>query len=110
MSDYVFDCSDGEPVECYEHRKVRARKTHKCSECDHPIVVGEEHWLSKGLCDGAWFQERTCLCCESARCAVASAAEGDCILPGHLWDAVRDGLREGWLTREQVGDIPARFA
>ncbi|HKX46207.1 MAG TPA: hypothetical protein VJP77_05855 [Planctomycetota bacterium] len=111
MSDYIMDCADGEPVVCWQHRKIKARTKHECEECAHPIVPGEEHWHYKGLSDGAWFGGRVCVCCEAAKCAVAEkygSKYESCVLPGHLLDAIDDGLRDGWLKPEDVGEMPRR--
>ena len=107
MSDAIFDCADGEPIECYQHDLIRARKTHKCFECGHPIVPRERHWRTKGRCDGSCFEERLCVCCEAKKCAVAAKAPngywgGACVMPGMLHQAIADGLEEGWLTEADL--------
>ncbi len=102
MSDYVFDCADNEePSTIWREQRVKARDTHTCCECGHPIVPGEAYVRTNSLYDGSWTVYKTCTCCDKARCAVAEAySRGEytaCVLMGDLWAAVEEGLRDGWL-------------
>lgn len=98
--DGLFDCFDGEPVVCLSDRRIVARKAHVCGECRHPIVPGEKYHYRKYLFDGTWSDEKSCVCCENARCAVAEAA-GDnmCIVHGELWSVAEWLVQEDVLTR-----------
>lgn len=106
MSDYVIDCESLDPCDVWDKAEVVARKVHRCSECNHPIVPGERYTRLKSLFEGSWSTEKTCRCCEAARCAVAAAySRGDfqaCITPGNLWAAVDEGIRDGWLDEAKL--------
>ncbi len=106
MSDYVYDCADAEPCTVWREEKVVARKRHACEECRHPILPGEVYARTTCLFEGTWETRKVCRCCDAARCAVAEAySRGEfaaCIVPGELWTVVEDGIRDGWLTRDQV--------
>lgn len=68
----------------YESRKVRARKLHRCGECRHPIIQGEEFLRHAGCTDGRWWHVKECVCCSGKRCALADLAGVDCIPFGEL--------------------------
>lgn len=69
----------------------RARKFHKCCECQHPIVPGEDYEHIKGIWDGDSSEYKTCLCCAKARCAIRSKLDlnsDECIIFGGLMEAM----------------------
>jgi hypothetical protein len=103
LEDGLVDCADLDPCTVWSKKEVRARKTWKCFECNHPIVPGEKHWHLKYLFEGAWNEERFCLCCENARCALAEiAGQGMCILTGSLWATAEMMVEEGMVTQEDL--------
>jgi hypothetical protein len=66
VMDLGCSCScdfDGEPVEVFTSRIVKARKEHKCSECSEAIKKGERHLYYTSKCEGEWFTDRSCLVC-----------------------------------------------
>ena len=66
---------------------VRARKVHKCCECDEPIQIGERHERVGGVWDGEWSTYRTCSVCASIRAEYCcSWSYGD--LAEDIWDAL----------------------
>ena len=61
---------DVEHDECYEEIFCGIRKSRKhreCSECQAPILKGEEHEVFVGAIDGGIDTHRTCLTCVSVR-------------------------------------------
>jgi len=45
----------------------KARKEHKCYECNRIIMIGESYYYSKGNWDGRWLDFKTCIECENLR-------------------------------------------
>lgn len=43
---------------------VTARKPHRCLQCNAPIPVGLRYYRSKGLYDGAFYTQATCVDCQ----------------------------------------------
>ena len=106
VSEYVFACSEGEEVACWERKNVKARKPHVCEECRHPIVPGETYCKDSYIYDGRWCHAVRCLCCEAARCKIAElysdGFEEMCIIPGELWNCVKDAVADGLITTEEL--------
>ena len=58
-------CGDNfEPCEVGTHKKVKARKEHKCSECNRIIRPGEHYQYITGLMDGRWSSMKRCIQCQ----------------------------------------------
>ena len=51
---------DYDPPAIVEHKTVKARKLHRCSECGEDILIGFDYTKSAVLYDGAWFNAKTC--------------------------------------------------
>ena len=64
---YACYCDDGDIADCVRTKMVRARREHKCCECDRVIERGEEHEHVRGLWEGYWESYRTCLGCMRLR-------------------------------------------
>lgn len=68
MYDSCLDSSyDAEHIEAGSVRIRKARKKHRCSECWELICPGDEYEYVKGLCDGSWFDNKTCMSCKNMR-------------------------------------------
>lgn len=63
------DCSidDAENPEFFTEKLVKARKSHKCCECNREIRPGEQHERSTGKWDGEIDTFRTCFICRTIR-------------------------------------------
>lgn len=63
------NCSvDGsDSPECYTSKMRKARKEHKCGECDRTIYKGEEYEYFSGIWDGQASNYKTCLGCMRLR-------------------------------------------
>lgn len=77
--------SDGYLV-LLEERHNRAKKPHKCTECNRVIGAGEVYLLEKAILDGDFETYKTCAHCQVAR----------------AWLMVECG---GWLYRGVYEDI-----
>lgn len=105
MSEGLYDCDDGEPCAWYANDKITARKTWTCEECKHPIVPGEKYHRIRYMYEATVSGHTICVCCEAARCKVAEKAGGfgqACIQYGYLWEVVEYGIKEGWLTADDI--------
>ena len=79
------DC-DGAPEIC-NTRWPKAKKEHKCCECNRTILIGEEYERSSGKFDGSFWDEKTCNECAEIRIAFT------CEVPppfGELWSEITE--------------------
>jgi predicted MarR family transcription regulator len=60
---------DNEPAHVYSAQWVRARKPHRCDECDRTIEVGERYERATALWD-SWSSWALCRDCDSLRTAI----------------------------------------
>jgi len=51
----------------YNVKIVKARKEHKCCECNGIINMGESYNVHSGLWDGKWDKYKVCLDCDEIR-------------------------------------------
>lgn len=65
----------------------KARKPHKCGECERLIAVGEIYERTSGKFDGEIYTDKTCLECADIRDGFTCEARP---MPGQLWDEMRD--------------------
>ncbi len=45
----------------------KARKFHRCIECNEMIIPGQQYEFVSALYDGKWFKAKTCLVCVRIR-------------------------------------------
>jgi hypothetical protein len=64
----------------------RCRKPKHCAECGHPILEGELYEYAKGITDGEWWSQNTCLVCKEI--GEAFYCDGRCF--GNLWEEMHD--------------------
>ena len=50
-----------------QNKIVKARKAHKCGECNKEIANGDSYEAQNLVCDGFFFWAKTCLDCVSIR-------------------------------------------
>lgn len=79
---------DGESYQMADRQMRRARKEHRCTECNRTIAIGERHEVMKGLYDGHWDTHRVCAQCIEARRWLAEVCEG------WLYTTIEEDLRE----------------
>ena len=63
MSCFCVYTDDGDRAEFYTEKKVKARKSHKCSECKKEIRRGEIYERVTGKWDGEIDTYKTCKTC-----------------------------------------------
>lgn len=69
----------------FEENRRRARKLHRCSECDADILPGAMYWSIRGLWDGRWGNFKQCSHCNAI--ADRFMSETDCCYcVGGLYD------------------------
>jgi|694.fasta_scaffold38965_5 hypothetical protein len=74
---------------CYGHEQRKARKTHKCCECDGIIQVGEPYHYHHGIWDGEASDFKVCLDCEVLRHEYdADSHPDECTAFGELSETV----------------------
>lgn len=77
----------GELTDCWDERRVKARKRHTCYECSQPIEPGMVYGRAKGLVDHQWSEWRRCPACLILAEWVATVT-GQCPLWGGLGESV----------------------
>lgn len=92
---FVID-HDFETPALYERVGRKARKEHRCEECQRPIRPGERYIFHKGLSDGSWWQAKICSRCTRVREALEDEEIGNCLaLPfGEMRSALRERCEE----------------
>lgn len=85
---------DADPVTLIEEKWVKARKDHKCIECDRVIKAGENYYLEKYPEEdqGTIKIVRTCDVCIELRNKLF--CRGFCY--GFLWVDLREAIVCGW--------------
>lgn len=90
--------SDGDAADVWYERERRARKRHRCSECDAPIPIGRQYVHVSMLYDGSWDAFAVHVeCMELWRFVhdVVCGGKG-MIMIGGLSDEIRDGIVDEW--------------
>lgn len=57
---------DADPCSYWDESVHKARKTHKCSECDRAIAPGEPYRSCRWISEGQWSTSKMCSHCEVA--------------------------------------------
>jgi len=86
-----YDC-DGS-VDIGAVRWPKAKKEHRCEDCNEPIPVGSKYQRASGKYDGEFFDIKTCSVCVEVRDAF-TCAEYDQAgpPPGHLWVDIQEQM------------------
>jgi hypothetical protein len=81
-----------EPPSCYRHDQRKARKEHKCCECEGVIWKGEVYHFHHGVWDGVAASYKVCSDCEALKAEVdRDVKHDDERTPfGELAEAVRE--------------------
>ena len=76
----------------YRIEKPKARKEHKCYECQGVIAVGEVYHYHSGIWDGEAARFKVCVDCEALRCEVDKGeTDSEWLTPfGNLYESVFD--------------------
>ncbi len=81
------DVGDYEPSEFYRDGIYKARKEHKCCECDGKILPGVRYFKTVGKWEGKFSTFRQCLPCHEIQRAFS--CDGGWVYGG-LWEAWDD--------------------
>jgi len=68
--------TDGESPDIYQDKIVKARKVHRCCECDKDINPGQIYQVVRGLWDGRWSGYKTCMFCATVRERIGAHIHG----------------------------------
>lgn len=84
--------SDGS-CEFYDIRWPKAKKEHRCEDCNRVIAKGENYQRVAGKFDGEFFAVSTCAVCVEIRNAF-TCTEYDQVgpPPGELWNDIREQM------------------
>lgn len=85
----MCDCSCEMPA-CSDSVMRKARKQHKCYECQRPIEPGERYEYYSGIWDGEPESYKTCRHCKIAR---DFHMHGGCFCFGELRSELRERAR-----------------
>lgn len=99
MNGYECYCEPFEADEAWSWSSVsmvKARKEHRCSECEEPIKVGELHEKFVGGASGEFFSFRTCTFC---------ASEIERLAKMHHYVPRPGGFLACWVVAELRGEL-----
>lgn len=87
-------CISGAPidgyVQMYTCEFVKARKEHRCVECERIIVRGSEYQRISFLWEGKFETHHTCSDCAEIRSAFDCSEADEAIQFGELWQSMRE--------------------
>ena len=95
---------DNEKIQVLSHTKPRARKAHKCGECNRTIEPGETYERTAGVADGYFETYITCEQCVAVREWLAKVCSG--WVYTMVGEDLQEHFREGygiWLGRAAIG-------
>ena len=96
--DYSGYCTCDSYSYPYRFEERRAKKEHRCLECNGPIHPGEVYEYATGKCEGDWFDAKTCPACLDLRKFVQAHIPCICIEHGNanefLIEAASDAARK----------------
>ena len=91
------DCyCDYDPAEVYVATLPKARKQHRCYECDGPIVKGERYERVFGVWNGSADCFKTCERCVDLRTWVKNNVPCTCWAHGNLHDDLSETVQSAW--------------
>lgn len=114
-----FDC---EVPEMYNEVRIRARKAHRCRECNYPVRVGVVYVRCSFKIDGAFYVERQHVECRDFAAKVNDEEFDECTIPfggvneaivGNEFDIEEPQLtqyRAEWQTIKQIHAAPTEPA
>lgn len=84
------DSDDGERPEFQDITNPKARREHRCCECERTIAAGESYQRYVGKFDGEMYCEKTCSQCAEIRSAFCCG--GGWPFFGDLWGEMQDAF------------------
>ena len=97
----MCDCSDFEAPAVFEDVVRRARKRHRCGECQSLIKPSHSYWESRSLWDGRWSTHQTC-----GSCSVVGRTLVDC----YTFCGLADCLAEDYDLEDRIQGRDVRVA
>lgn len=79
--------------EFYSERIVKAKKPHRCCECQRTIAPSESYEHVSGRSEGDFWTAKTCADCRAIRKALVC---GTWVFGG-LWEAIEESVFPEWL-------------
>lgn len=88
------------PDFCIATRR-KARKPHRCCECNEDILPGSEYIIISGFWDGRPDSWKQCLRCDAVSSSIVKRLDqrgclGDGIMFTRLYEDVYEALRDDW--------------
>ena len=80
------ECDIEGSVSFYRVETRKARKSHRCSECDAPILPGEAYEDAAGKQDGDMWNEKTCSFCMALVDYIKAHVPCYCRMHGDLFE------------------------
>lgn len=99
METSVCSCDDYdvEPCKYFQARFIKARKEHRCNDCDATIKPGEMYEKITGYSDNEWFTHKQCRVCRQIQ------RDYGCYI-GELREQVQELLGVDYVTGETFDD------
>ena len=86
----MCNCDDTSP-DAFTRRTVRARKAHRCVECDAAIPAGASYEVISGIWGGEPDRFRTCSTCAEVRHLFERRPGAHCpVTVGDLYECIRE--------------------
>lgn len=100
MNDACVCVDSYDHADVYVAEMVKARKAHKCCECEDPIKPGDRYEYVRGLWDGYWSTFKTCQTCVAIRNDYFNCG----FLHGSMWEDLREHFLETSTAEELEED------
>lgn len=84
----MCSCDEGEPAKVSRHERRKARKQHRCYDCDRAIPIGAHYSRSVMLYESTWDSMAICQRCDDLRHAWYDV-DGCWLMLGNLRDELR---------------------
>lgn len=106
-----YDCScDYDPPEFYRMAIRRARKPHKCEECNGPILPGDAYEYASGKWEGYFSTFFTCEACRDLRVWVKNNVPCLCWAHGNGDEDMKEAIDEAyWRAPDEVVGLKFGF-
>jgi len=97
--------SDFEMPSAFTEKERKARKEHKCCECNQKINIGERYQYCSGIWDGRPDSYKTCLSCLTLRNDYIEKTGEDFCFEG-LRESISDAFYRDYGIKEFLIDYP----
>lgn len=103
--DYSCFCDIDDVAEVYFTKVRKARVQHKCDECFHEVLPGEQYHEAKMFYDGSWSRYVTCCRCMELEAWVKAHIPcfNQCRMHGSLLDDVKSTVDDVTMRHDVPG-------